>query len=330
MRRPRTIALATTAVAAVLVLSSCSSDGYTDNSMRSLRYEKGSLSGGKFVECVAPGKKIVTNDKLYAYPITQREDVWDSNEYHKGSNSADHDDLVIGDRDGNDVHYKIKVPFTLNTSCDPVTVDGKKYPGGALEVWHELISKTRKGYFKEDGTYGGEQSGWIWLMNNHISSSVEDILNRATRTTTVDAVWRGATADTTDKKTMGLDEVRQTLQDNLQAAVNASTETNLEFYHIGQIKIYSATPDSDYAQQFKDRNAAQISAQTAKDNQTARVAQAKADAAVKEAQAKAQQAEIDGYGGPQWYACAKSLEHNLPCFQPGGTLLVTGNNATGK
>jgi len=318
----RTLSAAGALVAGVLLMSGCSSDGYTDNSMRTLRYEKGSLSGGKFVGCVQPGEKIVTNDKLYAYPVTQREDVWDSNEYHQGSESADHQDLEIGDKDGNTVHYKIKVPFTLNTSCSPVTVDGKRYPGGTLQVWHELISKTRKGYFNENGSYGGERSGWIWLMNNHISSSVEDILNRVTRGTTVDAVWRGTKTDSNGAKVMGLEEVRQVLQDNLQDAVDASTETDLQFYKIGQIKIYSATPDSDYVQIFKNRQAAQLNAQTAKDNQAARVAEAEADAKVQEAQAKARKAEMDGYGGPVMYACIQSIDKGLPCFQPNGQVML--------
>ena len=77
------------AVALGLFLTSCSSDGYTDLSMKTLRYEKGSTQGGQFVDCINPGEKIVTNDALYPYPTTQRENVWDSDTFNKGSNSAD-------------------------------------------------------------------------------------------------------------------------------------------------------------------------------------------------------------------------------------------------
>src|SRR6478752_6793021 len=119
------------AVAATLALlgstAACSitGDERTDPSMATLRYEGGDTGGSKFKECVEPGEKMVSNDKFYSYPTTQREDVWDTSNYDgAGSDSADHPDLVLTDKNGVTVNAKVKVSFFLNTNCDEVEVDG--------------------------------------------------------------------------------------------------------------------------------------------------------------------------------------------------------------
>ena len=68
------------AVLGLASLTACSSE-YTDPAMVMVRYEGGPTEGGKFVECVKPGTKIVTNDSLYRYPTTQRQDDFNSDRY---------------------------------------------------------------------------------------------------------------------------------------------------------------------------------------------------------------------------------------------------------
>lgn len=297
---------------AFLVLSACSSDGYTDQSVITLRYEKGASQGGKFVECVEPGQKIVTNDSLYPYPATQREDVWDTANYNTGSNSADHEDLRLTDKNGNSVYVKMKVSFFLNTDCTPKTVNGKRYEGGTLQAFHELIGKTRHAYFNENGTYG---DGWLWAMDNYISSSVVDYMTKATRTETADDMWLKSAVST--GFTEGLTEA-------LPGLINAGMETDLEFYKDFTIKIYSITPEDSYLNLYKDRQNAKIKAETAEANKAAAIAEAKAKAAVAEEEAKIREAQAKGYGGYDNMLKDKAIDNGLNPWQP--TYVVGGTS----
>lgn len=282
----------------LITLTACSADGYTDQSMRSVRYEKGASQGGKFVECVEPGQKIVTNDAIYPYPITQREAVWDSDNFQGGSNSADYPDLQVQDRDGNAVYLKMKIQFFLNTECE------------TLRTFHEVFGKTRKAYFNEDGSYG---PGWLWMMTNYIASPATKLAKDATHAYTVEQVWLD---------TSKLDDIAVAIEERLQAEVDAGMQGDRRFYQDLKVNVFSASPSQEFRQIFEDRKAAQARADTAKYNKDARIAEAEANTEVAKQEAQARRAEIEGYGGPEWYACMKSIEKNLPCFQPNGTLMV--------
>lgn len=291
-------------VLAVGGLSACTGQGLTDPSMQTLRYTGGTGQGSKFKECVDPGSKMVSDDTFYPYPTTQREDVWDTDNFEQGSKSADHDDLTLTDSDGNTVYVKMKVSFFLNTDCTPVEVNGRKFPGGTLQAFHELVGKTRHAYFNEDGSYG---SGWLWAMDNYISSSVTDYMTKATRTEKAEDMWLKSSIS---------NEFQAGLAQALPGLVNAGMETDLEFYKDFTIKIYSITPADDYLQLYKDRQAAQIKAQTANANKDAQIAEAKAAAAVAEQQAKVKQAEIDGYGSVDAYLKFLAIQEGINPFQP--------------
>lgn len=292
------IILAITALL-LITLTACSADGYTDQSMRSLRYEKGASQGGKFVECVEPGEKIVTNDAIYAYPITQRESVWDSDNFGAGSNSADYNDLRVQDREGQAVFLKMKIQFFLNTECD------------TLRKFHEVFGKTRHAYFNEDGSYN---DGWIWMMTNYIAAPAAKLAKSATQGYLVEDLWLD---------TAKLDEVADKIEERLQAEVDAGMQGDEQFYKDLSVNVFAANPSPEFRQIFEDRKAAQARAETAELNREAKIAEAKANAQVAQEEAKAREAEIKGYGGPEWYACMKSIEKNLPCFQPNGTIMVS-------
>lgn len=311
------IALALALVLGFGFMTACSitGDDRTDPSMATLRYEGGDTGGSKFKECVEPGAKMVTNDKFYSYPTTQREDVWDSGNFEKGSKSADHGDLVLTDKNGVTVNAKVKVSFFLNTDCDPVKVDGKEYEGGTLQVFHEKIGKTRGSYFDPKKTGNDAYSaGWLWAMDNYISNPVTDNLSVATRQYSADDMWLKE-----DVKTA----LEAQLKEKLPALINEGMETDLEFYKVASVKIYSITPSSDYLDLYRERQAAQVKAQTAESNKAAQIAEAQAKAAVAAQEAKVKQAEIDGYGSVNDYLKAQMIEKGLNPFQPqyivGGT-----------
>src|ERR1044072_7795900 len=104
------------AFVAMLAFSACgfSGDQRTDPSFRTLRYEGGDFSGSKFKECMSDGEKIASNDKFYSYPTTQRQDVWDSDNFEKGTKSADHPDMQLTAKGGTTIYAKVKVDFALN------------------------------------------------------------------------------------------------------------------------------------------------------------------------------------------------------------------------
>lgn len=304
--------LAIFALLTLMGVTACSSDGYTDNSMTTLRYEKGSTQGGAFVECISPGEKIVTNDKLYPYPNTQREDVWDTANYNQGSNSADHPDLEVVDKDGVRSFVKLKVSFFLNTDCSPVEAGGKRYEGGTLQAFHELIGKTRGAYFNEDGSYN---DGWLWAMDNYISSSVTDFMVKAARepVRNAESMWLNASTST---------DMQEGLAEALPGLVNAGMETDLQFYRNFTVKIYSITPEQEYLDIFKERQSAKSRAETAEYNKQAKIAEAEAKAAVARAEADVKRAEISGYGSFENYKENKMVENGLNPDQP--TYVVGG------
>jgi hypothetical protein len=291
-------------LAGILGLSACSitGDTVTDPSVTTLRYQGGFAEGSKFKECLAPGTKIATDDKLYPYPNTQRENVWNTDQYHKGSESADHEDLMMFDKDGIPVYAKVKVSFSMNTDCSPKTINGKKYEGGTLQAFHELIGRTRGAYFHTDGTYGGEKSGRIWAMDNYISTPVTDILTVQAKHNSADDMW---------KKEDIKNAMEKAVKDNINQAINDGMETDEQFYSVSSVKIYSITPDKDYVDLYTQRQTAKTAAETAEFNRKARVAEANADAAVARAKAAVQRAEISAYPNADAYLKAKAIDAGM-------------------
>ena len=301
------------AVAAVLIVGSvglgaCSSDGLSDPAYQTLRYEGGDTGGSKFKECVDEGEKLVSNDKFYSYPKTQRESVWDSDHYEKGGNSADYPDLKVTDADGRTVYVKMKISFFLNTSCEKVEANGKKYEGGTVQAFHELIGKTRNAYF--DTTTDGNDSygaGWLWAMNNYVSTPAQDFVSKAIRPQKVEDLYNDVAKQVA---------IETDLAESMPELVNSVMETDLQFYKDFTVKIYKITPDEEYLGLIKERENAQIKAETAQKNAEAKIAEAKANAQVAQEEAKIKQAEIAGYGGFENYRCIYLADKGLNCAQP--------------
>jgi len=304
------IVAAIAAVMMVFTISSCSfsDDSRTDPAFTTLRYEGGDTGGSKFKEVVKPGEKLATNDRLYSYPNTQRQDKWDTANFEQGANSADYKDMILTAKGGVGVAAKVTVPFTLNTSSEPVEVNGKDYPGGTIQVFHEIFGKTRNAYFDTEtdgnGSYG---PGWLWMMDTFISTCTTQVLNPEVRAQDPEALWLN-------------DEVRQSINEGLgekiQACVDNAMETDLQFYIIGNPTVDTFTPDSDFVTLYRERQDAETRAETAELNREAKVKEAEANAAVARAEAEIKQAEIEGYGGNEAYQRLQAIEKGLNPWQP--------------
>lgn len=254
-----------------LGLSACGTH-YTDPSMQALRYSHGLTEGGKFKECLPPGHKIVSNDKFYYYPATQRQDLWDS-----GNKAADHPNLTVTSKDGVQFKVAVNVGFYLNDDCD------------TLRKFHETIGNTRKAYFDSNGIY---HQGWVNTMNYYVSPAVVNTFQDTVSQYNAADLWPA----TGDRKA-----IQEAVQTALQGNVDQLTDGS-QFFNKLSVAIYSISPGSAYKTLWTDRQEAQTKAQTAQDNQKAQQAQAAADGAVKAAQASANaqavKAAIQGFQGP--------------------------------
>lgn len=310
------IVAALAALIMVFSISACSfsDDSASDPAYTTLRYEGGDTGGSKFKEIIEPGEKIATNDRLYAYPNTQRQDKWDSANFEKGAKSADYPDMILTAKGGVGVAAKVTVPFTLNTSTEPVEVDGKKYPGGTIQVFHEVFGKTRNAYFDTNtdgnGSYG---PGWLWMMDTFISTCTTQVLNPEVRAQDPEALW----LDDSIRKA-----ITEGLREKVQACVDNAMETDLQFYIIGNPTVDNFTPDSQFVSIYRERQDAETRAETAELNKEAKVKEAEANAAVAKAEAEIKKAEILGYGGFENYARFEAIKQGLNPYQP--TYLVNG------
>lgn len=294
-----------------LVLSGCSV-AVTDQSMRTLHYSGGITEGEKFEECVGPGVKQVDGEgeHYYPYPLTQREWVYDTN----GGQSADEPNMTFTDKDGIAVSAVAKIQLFLNSDCTPVEVNGKRYEGGTLQAFHELIGKTRGAYFNNDGSYN---DGWLWVLKNYVSRPAVQLFQEAGHTRTVEDMW----LDPQVRRDMATE-----IAEKMEEAVNAGMQTDLQFFNGFSITIDKIEPDADYRKQYADRRAAQVKAETAELNRDAQVAEAEAKKAVAKAEADVVQEQIRGFGGdPLLYLCNKALELGKDCFVPGGPVIVNRN-----
>lgn len=275
-------------------LTACA-EHYTDPSMVSLRYSGGLTEGGAFVECVDPGVKTVDNDTYYRYPTTQREDVFDSDKFNAedvAGSSADQGDLEITTSGGNLGYLKIKAVFQLETDCD------------TLKEFHEKIGRTRQAYFNEDGTYN---SGWLWVMDNYVTSAVTELAGNNSVNYTIEELWLDP---------VKREELSTKIEEQLQKAVNDRTEGDTQFFVTGDVSIFKASPTDEFAALYDERKNAQVRAETAEANKQAQITEAQAQAAVAEEQAKARAAEINGWGGSDAYLKKLAIDEGMNPFQP--------------
>lgn len=272
--------------------------------MVAVHYDGGITQGEKFVDCVGPGQKQVDDggDHYYKYPLNQRNWVNDD------VDNADDGLITFFSSDGQ-MSATVITNFILNTSCEPKTVDGKEYKGGTLQIFHEYIGKPRKAYF-DDNEYG---AGWEWVLKNYIGRPLQQAFNTYGKSYGTEELWRDPT-----KRNELQAEIEQALPD----LINRQMETDEQFFMNLTVSIDEIEPPAETKALIQQRQDAKIKAETAEANKQAEVAAAEAQAAIEKAKAQALKAEIEGYGGVQWYACLKSIEAGMPCFQPNGQLVI--------
>lgn len=173
--------------AALLVLAGCSIAN-PNSSEVSLQYGGGPFDSRKFVECETQRDVSDVSDDHYYYPTGQRDFTFGTGD---GSDSAA---LTSTTNDAQEISVVGTVKFTLNTSCDPFKdATGKDWPGGHLQMFHELIASK----YDAAPTDGGEpmKDGWKQVLRNYIGAAVD----RATDNEALKYKWLDLYTDTAKK-----------------------------------------------------------------------------------------------------------------------------------
>ncbi|WP_035284812.1 SPFH domain-containing protein [Actinokineospora spheciospongiae] len=193
----RTRALAPSLLIPALLLVGCSIANPTSSEV-SLQYGAGPFDSRKFVECETARDVSDVNDDHYYYPSGQRDFTFGDGE---GLDAAA---LTSTTQDSQEIKVTGTVKFTLNTDCAQFTdPTGKVWPGGKLQMFHELIAYK----YEAAPTDGGEQmeEGWSELLRNYVGAA----LDRATDNEALKYPWQKLYTDTAAKAQWEKDVLEQ-------------------------------------------------------------------------------------------------------------------------
>ncbi|WP_424186413.1 SPFH domain-containing protein [Actinokineospora sp. G85] len=239
MKRRFATVLATTGLA----LTACSI-GNTNASEVALHYGAGPLDSRTFVACVQPATRSIddVNDDHYYYPAGARDFTFGDGE---GLDAAA---LVSTTKDSQEIKVSGTIKFTLNTDCSEFTdPTGKKWPGGKLQMFHELI-----GYKYEPAEEGGGQPGkWEELLRNYIGAS----LSRATDNQALQYGWQQLYSDTASKAKWEQDVLAQ-----LPATLMTLTQ-GVDLFHIDAVLLQKPSINPQLADGLSQKQAAELRAQ---------------------------------------------------------------------
>src|SRR5690242_5456205 len=300
MRVKRTLAI-TAGLAAVLALTACSTVAPQPDQVAA-HYSGGSLSSKTFQGCVTKRETDGPGEKFYVYPTSQRSYTAST------ANGSDADPFTVVSQDNVEMTAPISATFTLNTDCTPMKVDGKDYPGGMLQLFHERLGNRYSAYWNAD-TEGetnadGAPDGWVKLLNFAVGQPLDTGYDRVAQ----GFVWRKLWNDPTTKSA-----VEKQLTDSVQALVDQQTgaPAGKHFFTNFRVLIQKPDPTNDDLKKAVASEQANVSkAQSAEAQAKADKTAAEAQIAVARARAESLKAERDAIGADAWirkYAIDKGM-----------------------
>lgn len=176
--RLRALALA----ALLLVVAACSTVD-TSPAQVALHYSGGSWESQSFVECVPTGTQQNFNspgDHYYYYPTGQRDYRF------KNEPGADSGPIKVTSKDQVELTVSGSLTFDFAARCDKeyVDKDGRKWPGGILQKFHEDLDKNGAA-----ATDDGEPMTGAWgdILRMYIGDTLDRIAdNEALKFTTAE------------------------------------------------------------------------------------------------------------------------------------------------
>ncbi|SDY47971.1 SPFH domain / Band 7 family protein [Amycolatopsis xylanica] len=228
-----------------LSLAGCSI-GNPNSSEVSLQYGGGPFDSRNFVECETDRDVSDVNDDHYYYPTGQRDFSFGDGD---GMDSAA---LTSTTQDSQEVKVTGTVKFTLNTDCHEFTdPSGKKWPGGKLQMFHELIA------YKYDAapTDGGQpmKEGWKSLLRNYVGAA----LDRATDNEALKYPWQKLYTDAAAKAQWEHDVLEQ-----LPAVLKSLTQ-GVDLITINSVLLQKPGIQPALVQGLTDKQAAELRQQAA-------------------------------------------------------------------
>lgn len=306
MRFKRTATITLSGLA-VLGLAACSTIS-TESDQVALSYNKGSFSSKTFDKCVPASSRETDgpSDQHFVYPTSQR--VYDAT----GSKTSDAAAFTVVSSDNAELRQPVTITFSLNTDCTPITVDGKEYKGGILQMFHERLGNRYAAYWNADseGDAGsdGAPSGWVTLLNFSIGQPLDTTLDRVAQGQTWRNLWNNPSTKVTVEK-----EVTSSIQAMVDTQTGAPVVNGKQLHFFTGFKVLVQKPDPvnddlKVAIQSEQTNVAK--AQSAQAQADADKAAAEAQIAVAKARAESTKAEVNAVGPDVWirkYAIDKGM-----------------------
>lgn len=288
--------LAALAVAA-LVLTGCSSVS-TASDQVALHYKGGAGTAEKFANCVDPATHNFdgVGDNHFSYPSNQRNLQFPSKDDNLPT-------IKFVTKDGIEMSVTGVLNFRLNTSCKKVTDDGKTYPGGALEEFHELIGNRYKAYMDGDET----NENWVKMLGVYVFRPLDTAIDRAGQQFTYTQLYNDPAVKA---------QWEQAVLEQLPALVDRQTDGNTEFFLDYALTLQKPDPPQAIKDALVERQKAIAEADTAKAKADADTAAANAQVATAHAEALKQQEVINGFGSYQNYIWYIMAQQGLNPFQP--------------
>jgi hypothetical protein len=163
------IGLALGAITLALTATACS-EVYTNASEKALEYEGGAFDGKGYVACYDPGTHEYpgVNNTFAYYPVGQRDFTFSNAKDARADMAA----LSATTKDNQELLVSGTIKLTLETDCrefkDPT---GKVWPGGKLQMFHELIGKKYNAFNSEGDLPQGD--GWSDMLQNYVGAAAD-------------------------------------------------------------------------------------------------------------------------------------------------------------
>lgn len=245
--------IAATGAAVALAVSGCSIANTTASEV-ALQYGAGPFDSRVFVKCVPTGTRSVddVNDEHLYYPNGQRD--WNFG----NGNGMDSAALTSTTSDAQEITVSGTVKFTLNTDCHEFTdPTGKKWPGGKLQMFHELIASK----YNAAPDDGGQQmkDGWKDLLRNYVGAAMD----RATDNEALKYPWHDLYTDTARKA-----EWEKSVLDQLPAILKTLTQ-GVDLITINSVLLQKPGIQPALVSGLTDKQAAELRAQAVEVDKTA-------------------------------------------------------------
>ncbi|MGQ0839009.1 hypothetical protein [Actinokineospora sp.] len=242
IRRPAVLALG---LAALATATACTIPSTTASEV-ALQYGGGPLDSRAYVQCIPSATKQVNdiNDTYVYYPAGQRDFTFGDGD------DLDSAALTSTTQDAQEIKVSGTVKFTLNTDCAEFTdPSGKKWPGGKLQYFHELIAQKYDAAPDEGGMQMKE--GWSGLLRNYIGAA----LDRATDNEALKYPWLKLYTDTASKAQWEKDVLGQL------PAILASLTQGVDLITINSVLLQKPGIQPDLVQGLTEKQAAELRAQ---------------------------------------------------------------------